>query len=133
MGIGFALLVFFLPVQGTTLDDSLSNPENTLAMYLKGLREGSIETVLKCYYSERKDFKLHLPHPIKIDKYIVTKRTVYTDKMAEKYEAVPKAEAGDVELEVRECIEGKDQMFTYLFRKVDGGWRIISHGAWDQP
>jgi hypothetical protein len=118
---------------GGTPDESKASPENTLKTYISGLREGNLETVLRCYYSESNNFRFHLSRPIRIDNYTVTKKTIYTDKMARKYKPIPKAKAGDVELEVRESVEGREEMFTYLFREIDGEWRIISHAGWNQP
>ena len=111
----------------------LSTPEETLSTYIDALREGNLEKVLKCYYSERSDFKFHLPALIKIGKYEIVKKKIYTDQMVERYKAIPIAKVGDVELDVREYINGREEMFTYLFRQISQEWRMISHSSWDQP
>jgi hypothetical protein len=53
--------------------------------------------------------------------------------MADRYKAIPKAKTGDVEFDVREYIDGREEMFTYLFRQINHEWRIISHSSWSQP
>jgi hypothetical protein len=127
------LLMLPLTAHGGTPDERLSTPEKTLETYIGALREGNPGIVHRCYYSVNRDFRFHLPHPIRIDGYTVTKKTIYTDKIAKKYESIPRAEVGDVELEVRESIEGQEEMFTYLLRRIDREWRIISHAGWNQP
>jgi len=124
--IVLTLLMFALVANCGTSDKTLSSPEKTLDTYIRGLREGNLETVLRCYYSESEDFNFYLPHPIRIDNYTVIKKTIYTDKMAKEYQSDPKAKAGDVELEVKESVEAQEDIFTYLFRKINGEWRIIS-------
>lgn len=111
----------------------LSTPEETLSTYINALREGNLKKVLQCYYSDDKDFRFHLPAPIKIKKYLITRRKIYTEKMARVYKPIPKAKAGDVEFHVKEFLEGKDEMFTYLLRQMGKKWRIISHTGWNQP
>jgi hypothetical protein len=74
-----------------------------------------------------------LPRPIRIEKYQIIRKKIYTEKTARAYKPIPKAKAGDVELDVKEFLEGKEQMFTYLLRKFDKEWRIISHTGWNQP
>ena len=111
----------------------LSTPEETLSTYINALREGNLNKVLQCYYSEDKNFKFHLPRPIMIEKYQIIRKKIYTEKTARAYKPIPKAKAGDVELDVKEFLEGKEQMFTYLLRKFDKEWRIISHTGWNQP
>jgi hypothetical protein len=124
--IVLTLLMFALIACGGIRDKTLSSPEKTLDTYIRGLREGNLETVLRCYYSESEDFNFYLHHPIRIDNYTVTKKTIYTDKMASEYTFVPRAKAGDVELEVKESVEAQEDTFTYLFRQIHGEWRIIS-------
>lgn len=55
-------------------DTKLSTPEDTLNKYVEALKEGNLEKVLKCYYSDRSYFKFRLPAPIKIKKYIIEKK-----------------------------------------------------------
>lgn len=111
----------------------LSSPEETLDIYIDALREGNLDKVLECYYSDREDFKFHLPESIKIMKYEIVKKKIYTKQMAEGYKAIPKAKAGDVEFDVREYFNGREEMFTYLLRQINQKWRIISHNSLSQP
>lgn len=112
---------------------TLSNPEETLNIYIDALREGNIDKILECYYSDRGNFKFHLTGPMQIRKYEIVKKKIYTDQMADEYRAIPKARAGDIEFDVKEYFDDREEMFTYLFRQINQEWRIISHTSWSQP
>jgi len=43
-----------------------------------------------------------------------------------------KAKVGDTELNAREYLGGKEEVFTYLFRQINKEWRIISHSGCSQ-
>jgi len=114
-------------------DVKKSTPEKTLNKYIDALREGNLDKVLESYYSDRADFKFRLPGPINIEKYEIVKKKIYTAQMAESYKAIPRAKAGDVEFDVKEYIDGREEIFTYLLRQINQEWRIISHSSWNQP
>jgi hypothetical protein len=104
----------------------LSTPEGTLEVYISALKTGNKQLVLRCYKTD--DF--YLPSAVIIDKYWIIDRVAFMREMAEKYEAIPKAQEGDVQLDVIEIIDGKEGKYSYLFRKYDDGWYIIAHSAW---
>lgn len=129
----FVMLLCYLTAFTEPLNVKLSTPEETLNTYINALREGNLEKVLQCYYSEDKDFKFHLLGPTRIEKYLIIRKKIYTEKMAKEYKPIPKAEAGDAEFDVKEFFEGKDEKFTYLLRQIGKEWRIISHTHWGWP
>jgi hypothetical protein len=100
-----------------------------LAGYIESLREGDLAGVLERYHGTT-DF--YLPHPIPIKEYKIVKKITYGTKEVEDWNqkgVVPPAELGDVELQVRETIDGKEQIFFYNLRRVRGSWKIIAHSA----
>ena len=129
------LVLLLYPLTGVAepSEVKLLTPEETLSTYINALREGNLNKVLQCYYSEDRDFRFYLPGPIKIEKYVIIRKKIHTEKMARGYKPIPTAKAGDVEFEVIEFLQGKDEMFTYLLRKIGKEWRIISHSGWNQP
>ncbi len=65
--------------------------------------------------------------------YLIQRRIVYGAAEIKDWNSkgiIPPARGGDVELQVREIIRGKPQMFSYNLRKVASGWKIYSHAAW---
>ncbi len=83
-----------------------------------------------CFYPPAVDF--YLPQPIVIKDYAVRKKIVYGESEVTEWNTkgiIPAARVGDVELQVEEIRYGDTFMFSYNFRKIDGEWKIISHGA----
>jgi hypothetical protein len=111
-----------------------SSPDLTLERYFAGLAKADLDQVAECFEPRATDFIL--PRPIVVTKYKVTKRVVYGQHEVDKWNRagiVPAALLGDVELEVREVVEGRAQMYSYNFRLVGATWKIVSHDAWDVP
>ncbi len=108
----------------------LSSPEATLAGYIASLQHGNVKGVLD-RYDGIKEF--HLPRPIPIDKYQIVKKITYGRKEVTTWNDKgirPASAIGDVELQVNEWINGKEQLFSYNFRSFNGSWKMISHSAW---
>jgi hypothetical protein len=127
----FILLGLFSCVLAVAASPDLSSPETTLNSYIESLRSGNRDGVLATYHGI-KDFDLS--KPLQIDKYKITKKIIYDSKKIRKLNLTgitPPAEIGDVELDVREVVDGKNVMFSYNFRKFKNGWMIIDHTAWD--
>jgi len=128
------LIILNLDVSSNGIPEAkTSTPEETLNTYIDAIREGNLDKVLESYYSDRADFKFHLPGPINIEKHEIVKKKIYSAQMAKRYVAIPVAQAGDVELDVKEYIDGREEIFTYLLRQINQEWKIISHSGWDQP
>lgn len=108
----------------------LSSPEATLAGYIESLRQGNVKGVLD-RYDGIKEFQLSRPIPI--DKYQIVKKITYGKKEVTSWNDKgirPAAAIGDVELQVNEWINGKEQLYSYNFRLFNRSWKMISHSAW---
>jgi hypothetical protein len=108
-----------------------SSPETTLAAYIDGLRSGDVARILVTFDDPKGGF--NLPKPLPISNYRVTKRIVYGPKRVEKWNSqgiIPQARVGDVELQVLEIVDGKKEMYSYNFRKINGDWKMYSGGLW---
>lgn len=108
----------------------LSSPEATLAGYIESLRHGNVEGVLARYHNVD---QFRLPGRLRIEKYEIVNKIIFGNKEVEEWNGkgiIPSAKVGDVQLDVRESIDGRDQMFSYNFRKIDGSWKLICHFAW---
>lgn len=126
----FRVVCFVLPAVALLAKD-FATPKDTLDTYIEALRAGDKETVLTCFHPELEDFGM--AGPIPIESYVITKETVFGESEAEEWNSagiIPRAEIGDVDLEVEEKEEGNLQMFSYLMREVDGQWKIIAYCAW---
>jgi hypothetical protein len=116
------------------LASNYSTPENTLDTYISALRAGNQPAVAQCFYPVANDF--YLPNPLDITSYSVTKKIVYGKKEVDRWNRIgikPPTQIGDVELQVNEILHGKNEMFSYVMRKISGEWKIISHSAWRSP
>ncbi len=112
------------------------SPRAALDTYMTGMKQGNLSLVLSVYYSDRPDFSFHLPGPIPVDSYKVTKELVFDTTDARRHNergVVPPARAGDVQLDVEERTAGQAEMYTYWLRLIDGKWRIYAHTAWNAP
>ena len=108
----------------------LSSPEATLAGYIESLRHGNVEGVLARYHNAD---QFYLPSPLPIENYEIVNKIILGNKEVQEWNRkriIPAAKLGDVQLDVRERVAGRDQMFSYNFRKIDGRWKLISHSAW---
>jgi hypothetical protein len=108
----------------------------TLETYITGLKTGNDSLVLGVYYFGDRRSGFHLPRPIPIESYRITKEVVYDTAQARHHNVggvVPPAQAGDVELNVEERIQGNAEMYSYWLRLIDGKWRIYAHTAWNTP
>ena len=112
-------------------DERFATPDATLETYIKALRKGDRSAVGECFDPPAADF--HLPSPMPVDDYRIQRRIVYGADEVKDWNSkgiIPPAREGDVELQVREIIRGKLQMFSYNLRKITSGWKIYSHAAW---
>jgi hypothetical protein len=111
---------------------NFATPEGTLEIYINGKRAGDIRAVKSAFDDPAVDFSL--PRPIPVSEYKVTKRILYGEREAKRWNSkgiIPPAKVGDVELQVREVTNGKPYMFSYNFRRISGEWKIYSHSVWN--
>lgn len=133
IALGAAALLAF-GVGGPTLSGEtadLSSPERTLDAYVRSLRSGDVAGVKATL--DRPEVEFYLPEPISISSYRVMRRIVYGARETNDWNSkgiVPPARVGDVELHVREIIDGKSQMVSYNFRRISGEWRLYSSAVW---
>ncbi len=130
------LILLVCAPAGLGAQASLSSPEAALKTYVEGLKRGDVTAVRRAYNLAVAGSDFHLPGPLPIESYRVTK-TLVLDSAAVTGSAetgvVPPARVGDVELQVEEVIQGKREMFSYWLRLFDGEWRIYAHAAWGGP
>jgi hypothetical protein len=110
-----------------------STPENTLAEYIAGVRNGDRAAVAKCFDPPATDF--YLPRPLAIETYSIVKRITYGKAEVKKWNSrgvIPSVKIGDVELQVKENVEKKELMFSYVLRRIGSDWKIISHSVWGE-
>ena len=77
--------------------------------------------------------QFYLPRPMSIENYEIVNKIIFGTKEVQEWNGrgiIPAAKVGDVQLDVRDRIAGRDQMFSYNFREIDGRWKLISHSAW---
>ncbi len=130
------LLVPVLTRPSLAAQTGLDSPEVALKTYIEGLRRGDLSTVRRAYNLAVAGSDFHLPAPLPIDSYRVTKRLVLDSaavRRSTETGVVPPARVGDVELQVEEVIQGQREMFSYWLRLFDGQWRIYAHAAWGGP
>jgi hypothetical protein len=111
-----------------------ASPEATLEKYITACEAGDKKTVLSCFHPPMSDFNLN--EEFAVESYTITKKTTYEKSHVDEWNSIgiiPPAEIGDVDLEVKEILNGEPFMFSYLLREVDGEWKIISFSAWDVP
>ena len=107
-----------------------STPENTLDEYIRGLRNGDRSVVAKCFDPPANDF--YLPGPISVQTYSIVKKVTFGNAEVKRWNTtgiIPAAKKGDVDLRVKEIVEGKIETFHYLLRKFGKDWKIISHSG----
>jgi len=110
---------------------NLSTPENTLGSYIESQKRGDLVSLKKTH--ELRGQNYYLPGPILIKSYKILKKTIFTNKEVDKWngaEIIPRAEIGDVQLDVKEFFAEGSQMYSYNMRKFENEWKIISHSAW---
>ena len=106
----------------------LATPRQSLEYYLASLRRGDLEGVQRVML--RAD-NFHLPGPLPLDSFHVTRQDTLTAEQAAEFGFVPSPQEGDVVFDVREYLAGEgERMYTYHLREVDGTWRIYAHAAW---
>ncbi|HAW51512.1 MAG TPA: hypothetical protein DCX54_04160 [Flavobacteriales bacterium] len=126
------IAVFLLPINIYAQDFSI--PETTLEIYINALKQGDKNTIYNCFHPVLNEFQL--PKPIPIEAYEIQKKIIYSQKEVSDWNTqgiLPPAKLGDIDLQVEQKSYGKKWMYSYLFRNINGKWKIISHAAWDQP
>jgi len=127
-------MLLFVSPASSLLASNYSTPENTLDTYIAALRAANQPAVAQCFYPVANDF--YLPKPVDITSYAVTKKIIYGEKEVNRWNGIgikPPTKIGDVELQVKELFHDKNEMFSYVMRKISGEWKIISHSAWRSP
>ena len=125
-----------LPALATNMDLNYQEPEEALMHYIKGLRSGDLSAIEEIFLPQSgKELQFHLPGPIHIHHVEKVAKQVYTEKMVKAYEASPKPEVGDIKFEVKQYMGPSNEafMYTYILRKIESSWYILSATAWDQP
>jgi len=113
----------------TTHALDLSTPEATLAGYINSLREGNSDGIQQRYIGGGFDLKQAIP----IISYEIQEKQILDQQAVNAWQGVPPSEVGDVELQVRQINPDSDNIYSYLFRNVDGQWLMYSHAAWGFP
>ncbi|MCK7598989.1 hypothetical protein M0G74_17075 [Microbulbifer sp. CAU 1566] len=124
------------PVLAINLDLDYQEPDEAIMHYIGGLRSGDLPTIKEVLLPlPGKEFQFHLPGPISIHHVEKTGKRVYTAEMVKACKATPKPEEGDVELEVKQYMGPRNDafMYTYILRKIENSWYILSATSWDQP
>ena len=119
------LLLLLCLTSCTTNSDR--GPEETLRLYIESLRQGDLDGVRRAYFDAE---NFSLPGPLPIDSFHVTREQVLDERAASERPFTPSPQAGDVELDVRQYEQGREQMYTYNLRRIEGRWWIYSHSAW---
>ena len=122
-------LLLSIPALGQA--PQFSTPDSTLATYIAALRAGDARAAAACFHPLD---RFYLPGPSVIDSVTIEKRITYTEAEVAAWKASPPAAKGDVDLQVLHWEAGTSQRFSYLFRRLTDGWKIIAHAGWtDEP
>jgi len=112
-------------------EGDLSSPEATISGYIECLKKGDLSGIKARYYPETIQYTLRGPSVIR--EYDITNKRTFTQKEVDNWNKVasrPRAQVGDVQMEVREIIQDSTWMFSYVLRNINDGWKLISHSGW---
>ena len=126
-----AASTLLFPAPGWGQTPQFSTPDRTLATHIAALRAGDARAAAACFHPLE---RFYLPGPTAIDSITIEKRITYTEAEVAAWKARPPAAVGDVNLQVLHWEGGTSQRFSYLFRRLTEGWKIIAHAGWsDDP
>ena len=126
-----AASTLLLPAPGWGQTPQFSTPDRTLATYIAALRAGDARAAAACFDPLE---RFYLPGPTAIDSITIENRITYTEAEVAAWNARPPAAVGDVNLQVLHWEGRTSQRFSYLFRRLTEGWKIIAHAGWsDDP
>ena len=130
------LKLFILGVTLTSLliaaeNVNLKSPESLINSFVSALKAGNPIIAGKCFDPEIKNF--YLPKPVSISKFKIIKKVYYSIREVQEWQKKkikPNAKVGDIELIVH-IFQGEIvDKYTFLVRKINNNWFIVSHSSW---
>lgn len=103
--------------------EEIFSPEEALSKYLMCLEQADEACVLRIYYGID---QFHISAKSEIEHSILQK-IVVSELVATQWNSsgiVPKAYAGDVQLDVAQTTKSNTSKYSYFLRKVNGSWYI---------
>jgi len=131
-GASVVLFMLLLAAPLGAAQAPFKSPDSALAYYIRSANARDLVGINTTFLTPVSDFNFYGPQ---IESFSVTKRIRYTEKDVRRWKqkgiTAPVA-VGDLELHVREIVEGKPHTYSYNFRETPAGWKIVTYAAWDQ-
>jgi hypothetical protein len=123
----FIVTLSLVALSACSTRPQFKTPDAALAYYIESANAKSLEGINATFLKPVSEFNFISSSPV--ESFRVVKRTRYAEKEASDWNKkgiIPPAAVGDVELQVEETISGKHYMYSYNFRKMQTGWKIVT-------
>jgi hypothetical protein len=128
----FIAIISLAALSACSAGPQFKTPDSALAYYIESANAKSLEGINATFLEPVSKF--NFTDSPSTESFRVVKQIRYTDREVDDWNQkgiIPPAAVGDVELHVEETISGKPYMFSYNFRHMAGGWKIVTFASWD--